>query len=159
MRTETIKNNSFLTIVNYFEDSFIHILLLILKPVLPYINKKYREFKKFSPAKQQSVLNRMKITGGVTLFASMVMIMFFCFFSFSGEVHAQDEQILHKYYTSVYVNPGDTLWTIAGEYYDLGYENRKEYINEVMDINHLTHASDLQSGTVIYVPYYSYEIK
>lgn len=58
-------------------------------------------------------------------------------------------------YTSVYVNPGDTLWTIA-ESYVTTYENNKEdFVKEVMRLNHIAEAKDLKSGNYIVVPYYT----
>jgi len=78
---------------------------------------------------------------------------------FSQNIEAHDNDILHKYYTSVTIHPGDSLWSIANEHYQLGYDNQNEYINEVMQINHITDADDLISGTSIVIPYYSEEIK
>lgn len=158
MNTKIMTNNTLFHMINSVEDIILHIIAAILRPAALYINKKYRRFKKYSPAKQQRIINKMRIAGFTTVVGLFLgLIMFFSIFAFSGKVNAQDDRILHKYYTSVSVAPGDTLWTIAEEYSDLGYDSRREYINEVMEINNMTNANDIQSGSVIYIPYYSYE--
>ena len=61
----------------------------------------------------------------------------------------------YKYYTSITIKPGDTLWDIANEYIDSEhYKNQKEYMDEVKSINHLED-DNLKAGQIIVVPYYS----
>lgn len=62
---------------------------------------------------------------------------------------------VHKYYTNICIQKGDTLWDIAQEYMDHEhYKNRGEYIREVMRINHM--ATDrLTAGEKLIVPYYA----
>ena len=159
MNTKTMKNNT-LSISKTIEDFVLHAIAALLRPIVLYIDKKYRRFKKYSSAKQARIIRKIKLTCIASSFVLLLaFIMFFSIFTFSGKVNAQDDQILHKYYTSVSIAPGDTLWTIAEEYSEWGYNSRREYINEVMEINNLTNANNIKCGTVIYVPYYSYEVK
>ncbi len=66
---------------------------------------------------------------------------------------------MYKYYTSIKVQPGDTLWDIAEEYIDYDYySTRMDYIYEVMKINHLI-TDHLTAGKKITIPYYSVEKK
>ncbi|MCI8991375.1 MAG: LysM peptidoglycan-binding domain-containing protein [Eubacterium sp.] len=58
-----------------------------------------------------------------------------------------------KYYTSVTIRPGDTLWSIAEEYMPEEYTDTKEYIEEIMELNHL-HSYKIHSGGALVVPYY-----
>ena len=67
-------------------------------------------------------------------------------------------QLLHKYYTVVTIESGDSLWDYASEYGELGYKNRTEYIKEIQSINHLQNIHKLVSGETIVLPYYSYDI-
>lgn len=64
----------------------------------------------------------------------------------------------YKYYTSIQVQPGDTLWDIAGEY-TLGTDiTKEEYIQEICEMNQMNQ-DEIYSGDYIVVSYYSSEIK
>ena len=64
----------------------------------------------------------------------------------------------YKYYTSIYVEPGDSLWSIAEEYITVDYQSICQYIDEVKEINHLN-SDYLKSGMHLCVPYYSSDYK
>ena len=71
---------------------------------------------------------------------------------------SNDTSSRYKYYTSVCVESGDSLWSIAEEYITVDYENIYEYIEEVKEMNHL-HSDFLKSGTRLCIPYYSSDYK
>lgn len=75
-------------------------------------------------------------------------------FGFWSNAQAKDSTPLYKYYTSIEVMPGDTLWSIAGEHFSEPYADYNEYIEEVMEINSL-HSTEITSGSFLVVPYYS----
>lgn len=60
----------------------------------------------------------------------------------------------YKYYTSIEIESGDSLWSIAGRYMDDHYRDRDEYIHEVRTLNHLT-GDEIHAGGYLLVPYYS----
>lgn len=61
-----------------------------------------------------------------------------------------------KYYTSVTVENGETLWDIADEYVDYNYyKNKNSYITEVQGINHLNDNCSISAGQILILPYYS----
>lgn len=63
-----------------------------------------------------------------------------------------------KYYTSVTVEHGETLWSIADRYIDYDhYEDKNAYIAEVESMNHLDAGETLLAGRLLIVPYYSAE--
>lgn len=63
-----------------------------------------------------------------------------------------------KYYTSVTVEHGETLWSIADRYIDYEhYVDKNEYISEIESINHFDAGETLYVGQLIVVPYYSAE--
>jgi len=67
------------------------------------------------------------------------------------------EDISYKYFTSIEVASGDTLWTIAQEYSDTeNYDSIDEYIEEVKNMNHMS-SDTLMAGQFLIVPYYSQE--
>lgn len=62
--------------------------------------------------------------------------------------------ISYKYYTSVMVENGDSLWSFAQEYADEHYADAEDYIYEVMQINHLQD-EEIAVGDYLILPYYS----
>ena len=67
------------------------------------------------------------------------------------------EDISYKYFTSIEISSGDTLWSIAEEYADAQYyASVNDYIEEVKHTNHLT-SDALVAGQFLIVPYYSQE--
>ena len=63
----------------------------------------------------------------------------------------------YKYFTSVQVEEGDTLYSLAEEYGDY-FESDKAFINEVKYANHLIEDT-IYSGSYLVVPYYSTEYR
>ena len=61
-----------------------------------------------------------------------------------------------KYYTSVTVESGETLWDIADEFVEYSYyKNKNSYIKEVQSINHLDENCSIDAGQILILPYYS----
>lgn len=63
----------------------------------------------------------------------------------------------HKYYTSISIQPGDTLWGIASEYMTPEYDGIEDYIREVRKLNHLSD-NGICAGQYLMIPYYSDKI-
>lgn len=64
------------------------------------------------------------------------------------------KNVYYRYYTQIEIQDGDSLWDIAGEYMEHGpYESRKEYMNEVVEINQLS-STTIIDGQHLVVPYY-----
>ena len=64
-----------------------------------------------------------------------------------------------KYYTSVCVENGDTLWELSDRYIDYDYyENKESYLLEVRMMNRLNDDT-IYAGQTIVLPYYSSEYK
>lgn len=80
--------------------------------------------------------------------------------SFTSVVLAgnKKEEQTYKYYTSVQINPGDTLWSIANTYYAGSNMETAEYIKEIKRLNNLS-TDNITSGQYITVIYYSSEYK
>ena len=79
------------------------------------------------------------------------------FFSFRAKAQSSDEEILYKYYKSVVVEEGDTIWGYAQQYGDTSkYDNHQDYINEVIQMNSLSNET-ITAGQYIILPYYSPE--
>lgn len=63
-----------------------------------------------------------------------------------------------KYYASIQIEKGTSLWKIAGDYMTEEYLSEQEYIEEVMQMNHLE-SDIIYEGAYLCVPYYSSEQK
>lgn len=97
----------------------------------------------------------------------LLTIMTICFvitFSFSvnsflSNAKTESEQISYKYYKSITISHGDSLWSISQKYMDdEHYASVKDYINEVKQLNSLK-SDSISYGENIIVPYYSYELQ
>lgn len=81
-------------------------------------------------------------------------------FGFFGQnllnAHAEEEetQELNRYFTSIQIRDGDSLWEIAGRYAkDSGYSQR-EYVEELKRMNGLHH-DHIHSGEYLTVVYFA----
>jgi len=64
----------------------------------------------------------------------------------------------NKYYKSIRIEAGDTLWTIADEYIEDFNIDKTEYIKEICKINNICE-DEISSGDYIIVAYYSKDNK
>ena len=87
----------------------------------------------------------------------LVISLSLIFFDFGTKAQSSDAEISYKYYKSVTVQEGDTLWNYAEQYGNSEYyDNKQDYIDEVMKMNALTD-TEITSGQNIILPYYSIE--
>ncbi len=72
------------------------------------------------------------------------------------KVMAEEESELryNKYYTSIRLNPGDTLWTIADQYNVNSEKSMEEYVRELRHMNSLTD-DQIHVGHYLTVSYYA----
>lgn len=69
-----------------------------------------------------------------------------------------ENPIQFKYYKSISVAYGETLWEITDQYIDYDqYADKNKYIAEVRHINHLDEDESIIAGQRLIVPYYSEE--
>lgn len=79
------------------------------------------------------------------------------FFGFRTKAQSSNEEIQYKYYKSIIIESGDTLWDLAKEYGSPEYyDSRQEYIDEVMRMNNLAD-EQITTGQYIIIPYFSSE--
>lgn len=62
----------------------------------------------------------------------------------------------YKYYASIPVEEGDTLWSIAKAHMGAHYDSVEDYIKELRQINSLN-GEQITTGMYLVVPYYSTE--
>lgn len=78
--------------------------------------------------------------------------------SISIQASDMEHQVSYKYFKSIYISQGDTLWSIAEENMDDHYSSTSEYINEVKRMNSLS-SDHIVCGSYLVVPYFSTEYK
>ncbi len=98
----------------------------------------------------QSNKKRIWILGIAVLF----LLVFFSVSFITKTVTAQRAGERVKLVTSIEVEKGDTLWSIASEYISDEYHDIHDYIDEIMDSNNM-HSDEIHTGNYIIVPYYA----
>lgn len=74
--------------------------------------------------------------------------------SISAFASAREKARIHKYYTSIQLRQGDSLWELAGGYASTD-QSEQEFIDEVCEVNGISESNILHSGQYLVVPYYS----
>ncbi len=105
---------------------------------------------------RREVVRNQKIALVSALVLTAAVILGSILFS-SISTQAAPAEVTYKYYTSVRIEAGDTLWAIAGEYYTDDYEDMNTYIREICELNHISE-NEIHAGQYITLPYYSSEI-
>ena len=73
-----------------------------------------------------------------------------------ADAQSVEEQVYYKYYHSVKIESGDTLWGYAELYRNPDGQSCEEYIKDVKRINHLRDDQLIADKTIV-LPYYSTE--
>ena len=77
--------------------------------------------------------------------------------SFLSNAKEESSPVYYKYFKSITIENGDTLWSIAQEYMDNDhYDTIQDYIHEVKKMNALSN-DDITYGQHLIIPYYGTE--
>ena len=83
----------------------------------------------------------------LSLFAAAVLIaLSMAGGSFIVRAENASPDVVYKYYTSIRVEKGDSLWSIADRHADGNFESKQDFLQEVIQINHLLD-SDIRQET------------
>lgn len=106
--------------------------------------------RKYSRRQREAAQKRVAV-----MFCSIIAVIMICSVMF-GTINTQaaPAETTNKYYTSIQIESGDTLWAIADEYITDEYSDMNEYIREVCSINHISE-DEIHAGQYIVVPYYA----
>lgn len=77
---------------------------------------------------------------------------------FSAAQDDQDKTPRYKYYKSIIIEQGDSLWSIAEEYVTSDYSCTREYVDELKQLNGL-HSEQIRAGEHLMIAYYDTEMK
>ena len=100
-------------------------------------------------ARRARRLRRRVLTAVTVLLLALVIT--FAFSAFFGKAKGSSSRT--KKLTSVYVESGDSLWSIAEEYYTPECGSMKEYIKEIKQTNSLK-SDSIHAGNYLLIPYY-----
>ena len=89
--------------------------------------------------------------------AAIILVLAIAGGSFISRAQA-GETVYYKYFTSIRIESGDSLWTLADTYADGNFESREAFIREVIRTNHLLD-ENINAGDYLIIPYYSAEFK
>ncbi|KAB1439649.1 cell division suppressor protein YneA [Candidatus Galacturonibacter soehngenii] len=89
-------------------------------------------------------------------FVIAIAVTYGSFISLAKSNQSEDQVI--KYYTSIQIQSGDTLWEVASAYITAEYESISDYIKEVKHLNSLDD-DKIHEGQYLTVPYYSTTLK
>ena len=89
----------------------------------------------------------------------MVIVAAVCIILFGGKKITNAEESgntlqLTKYYKTITIEKGDTLWSIANQYKSGDYRSTQEYVDELMSMNGL-HSDGITSGQKLVVAYFA----
>ena len=110
-----------------------------------------RNHKRAIRRKREIRRNIFMVVAGI----SLILILSFLHKSVVTNASVLTTKTYCKYYESIMIEEGDTLWAFANEFSDeLHYDNIFEYIEEVCFINHIDSNENLVAGNYIVLPYY-----
>lgn len=113
--------------------------------------------KKIYMEKQKGNQKKMLALLATALFITIGSVIFGSTFS-DAHGNTEEEPVLYKYYKSIEIQPGDTLWDIANEYMTDEYEDTREYIEELKELNSLS-SDNIQESQRLMVVYYDKKFK
>jgi len=116
--------------------------------------KNSRDNKKRLTPRQKQMRFR-KICATLSVFVTALFLALLISGCFSKAKAADN---YYKYFKSVTVQSGETLYDYADQYADFHYDSAEEYIKEVAKINKIN-PDKIIAGNNIIVPYYSLELK
>lgn len=99
---------------------------------------------------EKSISKRLKWIGIGVLFIAIILTIVFA----TKTATADRERERIKQVTSVQIQQGDTLWSIASRYFSDEYRDVNDYIDEIMISNGLE-SDTIHAGNYIIVPYFA----
>ena len=86
----------------------------------------------------------------------MIVMIMSCFFGKTLVManEESDDTVYNRYYTTIEVEKGDTLWSIAKTYYHHSGMSVREYVYELKLINGMV-SDEIRAGNMISVEYYA----
>ncbi|HIT59962.1 MAG TPA: LysM peptidoglycan-binding domain-containing protein [Candidatus Fimousia stercorigallinarum] len=97
-------------------------------------------------------------------FAIMMVVFVFAFVLvlgnavfFRSDVSANNDSVIR--YQTVEIQKGDTLWSIAKEYYEEPCGDIRDYIDQIKECNNLDSSDRITEGCYLCVPVYTENVR
>ena len=123
----------------------------------------YHQGNTYRRSRSRKVQRSFQFHKFVMFIVFTLLIAFLCGITFgsmfaSAQTTEEKAQDTFKYYKTITVESGDSLWEIASENISDEYDSMDDYIAEVCSINGLD-STQIHAGRSLTVPYYSAEFK
>ncbi|MGN0143138.1 MAG: LysM peptidoglycan-binding domain-containing protein [Roseburia sp.] len=105
-------------------------------------------------SRREAEVRNQKILLGFLFMAIVLIVVSSILFFGTLRANAASTETSSKYYTSIQVEEGDTLWEIADSYMTDEYSDRQEYITEICNMNHISEDT-IHAGQYLTIPYYA----
>ena len=104
----------------------------------------------------KSIIRKGSVKVAIKLFIPLVAaaVILALFLSRNNVIQAEEDSTSVKYYKSIQIEPGDSLWSIAETYIDGHYSTIPEYIEEIKKINNLS-SDTIHAYEYLMVAYYA----
>ncbi len=96
-------------------------------------------------------MKRNKIVSGAFLVLTVIALVLFVFAASMQKVSGQTEKT--KTVTSVCIQRGDSLWSLAKEYYSDECGDFRDYLSEIRRTNNLPN-DEITAGNYLLIPFY-----
>lgn len=118
--------------------------------------KENRSLKYKSRAKARASRKLTRFVLSVMVIASLVCIILFSNKNVTSANEAGESVRLTKYYKTITIRNGDSLWSLANQYKSGDYRTTRDYVNELKSMNDL-HSENLKAGQKLVVAYFEEE--
>lgn len=117
------------------------------------MSRRIDNYNKRKQNRRRTLRQKAFISSAAKLLCCAVLctILFGGFYT-SAHGNRSEEPVNFKYYKSITVESGDSLWSLAEEYLPDDYDSIDEYVDALMIINNLDH-DHIQYGDKIIIAY------
>lgn len=115
--------------------------------------------KSESRIQTNKIRRKQELRKNILLFiftSCLILIFSFTMNSFIANAKTRNEDLEIKYYKSIIIQQGDSLWSIAAGNMNASYADTEAYIQEVKEMNGLQD-DHITAGNYLIIPYFSSE--
>lgn len=115
---------------------------------------KVKRRKKTSVYRRRVAMKRKLAMAMTVVILTLIMVLACMKFTAKATIAEDYARFSKKYYKSYLIESGDTLWSIADNECGSRWNNKWDYIDEIMRINGLR-SETIKAGNYLTLPYYT----